>query len=65
MSMMSSARSENIGELKRQALEYYSLNADIPLKVEDALNDLFYEGPTDVFGYLVCLNSFQSLFVNT
>jgi hypothetical protein len=43
----------NIAELKRQALEYYAANSEITKKVEDALNDLFYTEPEDVYGYLV------------
>lgn len=40
-------------ELKKQALEYYSVNSDIPKKMEEALNSLFYESPYDAYGYLV------------
>jgi hypothetical protein len=52
--MASSLRSRSdLVELKRQALEYFSMNAEIPKKVEEALNSLFYESPYDAFGYLV------------
>jgi hypothetical protein len=43
----------NIAELKRQALDYFVTNPEITKKVEDALNDLFYTEPEDVYGYLV------------
>ena len=43
----------DIAELKNQAIAYYSMNADILKKVEGGLNELFYESPHDVFGFLV------------
>jgi hypothetical protein len=50
---MNSQRTRDLNELKKQALNFYSLNGDIPKKIEDALNSLFYESPYDVYGYLV------------
>ena len=50
---MNSQRSRDLNELKRQALSYYSVNADVPKRIEDALNSLFYDSPNDVYGYLV------------
>ena len=51
--MSISNRSADINELKSQAIAYYSTNADIIKKVESGLNELFYESPHDVFGFLV------------
>ena len=51
--MSSSQRARELNELKRQALNFYSMNADIPKKVEEALNSLFYDSPYDAYGYLV------------
>lgn len=53
MSANSSRSKSDLVELKRQALEYYSMNSDIPKRVEEALNSLFYESPYDAYGYLV------------
>jgi hypothetical protein len=55
--MSISNRSVDIAELKNQAIAYYSMNADILKKVESGLNDLFYESPHDVFGFLVIIVS--------
>jgi hypothetical protein len=51
--MSISNRSLDVNELKSQAVTYFSTNADIIKKVESGLNDLFYDSPHDVFGYLV------------
>ena len=50
---MNSNRSRDLNELKKQALNYYSMNGDIAKRIEDALNSLFYDSPYDVYGYLV------------
>jgi hypothetical protein len=50
---MNTQRKTNIAELKKQAINYYKLNEDIPKKFEEALNDLFYDAPYDIYGYLV------------
>ncbi|GAB1603626.1 hypothetical protein Ahia01_000643900 [Argonauta hians] len=39
-------------DLKRKAIEYYHAN-DVPHKIEEVLNDLFYDQPPDIYGYLV------------
>jgi hypothetical protein len=49
---MNSQRSRDLNELKRQVLNYYSVNADIPKRIEEALNSLFYDSPYDIYGYL-------------
>lgn len=49
-------------ELKRQALEYFSINSDITKKIEDALNSLFYESPYDAYGYLVRIIQAKNFF---
>lgn len=49
---MNSNRSRDLGELKKQAQNYFSLNGDISKRIEDALNSLFYDSPYDVYGYL-------------
>jgi hypothetical protein len=49
---MNSNRSRDLTELKKQALNYYSMNGDIAKRIEDALNSLFYDSPYDVYGYL-------------
>ncbi|GFS07021.1 enolase-like protein ENO4 [Elysia marginata] len=38
--------------LKQKAMKYYSENG-IPLKMEEILNTMFYDDPSDVHGYLV------------
>uniref|UniRef100_A0A0L8FXT1 RIIa domain-containing protein n=1 Tax=Octopus bimaculoides TaxID=37653 RepID=A0A0L8FXT1_OCTBM len=43
-------------DLKRQAVEYYQKNK-VPQKIEEVLNNLFYDQPPDIYGYLV--NFFQ------
>lgn len=58
---MNSQRSKDLSELKKQAIEYYTVNAEIPKKVEDALNSLFYESPYDAFGYLVNKKHIRSI----
>jgi hypothetical protein len=57
---MNTQMKRDIAGLKRQAINYYKLNEDIPKKLEDALNDLFYEAPYDIYGYLV-RNEFTQL----
>lgn len=49
---MNSQRSRDLNELKRQVMNYYSVNADVPKNIEDALNSLFYDSPQDIYGYL-------------
>ena len=50
---MSSTRTKDLTELKKEAIAYFSLNQDVPKRIEDALNSLFYDSPHDVFGYMV------------
>lgn len=50
---MNSQRARDINELKKQAIQFYTENSDITKRVEDALNNLFYDSPYDVYGYLV------------
>ena len=50
---MNSHRAKELSELKKQALNFYQANSDIPKRVEEALNSLFYDSPDDVYGYLV------------
>jgi len=50
---MNSQRSRDLNELKRQVLNYYSLNSDVPKRIEEAINSLFYDSPDDIYGYLV------------
>lgn len=49
---MSTQRTKELSELKKEALAYFSMNQDVPKRIEDALNTLFYDSPHDVFGYL-------------
>ncbi|CAF0855007.1 unnamed protein product [Brachionus calyciflorus] len=49
---MNSQGSRDINELKKQAIQYYNENSDILKRVEDSLNNLFYDSPYDVYGYL-------------
>lgn len=50
---MNSQRARDINELKKQAIQFYTENSDITKRVEDALNNLFYDSPYDFYGYLV------------
>ncbi|XP_069140387.1 enolase 4-like isoform X2 [Argopecten irradians] len=38
-------------EVKQKAVKYYNENG-VPNKMEDVLNKMFYDNPSDVFGYL-------------
>ena len=49
---MNSQRSRDLNDLKRQVVNYYSTNSDVPKRIEDALNSLFYDSPHDIYGYL-------------
>ena len=53
MMEINSQRTKDLNELKKQALAYFTRNKDVPLKIEEALNSLFYDSPHDVYGYLV------------
>lgn len=59
---MNSQRARDINELKKQAIQFYTENSDITKRVEDALNNLFYDSPYDVYGYLVIYFDFYSMF---
>ena len=61
--MSISNRSGDLNELKNEAVSYFTTNADIVKKVEAGLNDLFYESPSDVYGFLVKFNFFIELFI--
>ena len=50
---MNTQRSRDLNDLKRQIVSYYSTNSDVPKRIEDALNSLFYDSPHDIYGYLV------------
>ena len=39
-------------ELKQQAVKYYSENG-VPKKMEEILNQMFHDQPSDVYGHLV------------
>lgn len=41
-----------LNELKQQAMKYYRENG-VPQKMEEILNQMFYDKPQDVFGHLV------------
>lgn len=41
-------------EKKQKAVEYYKENG-VPQKMEAVLNLMFHEDPSDVYGYLVCI----------
>jgi hypothetical protein len=56
---MNTQRKTNIADLKKQAINYFKLNEDIPKKFEEALNDLFYDAPYDIYGYLVRKEAFK------
>ena len=45
---------EDFDELKKRAAEYYSKN-QVPERIEEILNKMFYEDPKDINGRLVCL----------
>jgi hypothetical protein len=47
-----SQRTRDLNDLKRQALNFYTLNPELTGRVEDSLNSLFYESPYDTYGYL-------------
>ena len=39
-------------ELKEKAAKYYAENG-VPQKMEEILNSMFYDNPSDVYGHLV------------
>lgn len=39
-------------DLKMKAAEYYRANG-VPQKMEGVLNDMFFDKPDDIYGYLV------------
>lgn len=43
---------ESFDELKKKAAEYYA-NNKVPERLEEILNDMFYEDPKDINGRLV------------
>ena len=47
--------------LKTKAMEFYAQNG-VPEKMEDVLNTMFFDQPTDVYGHLVSLT--KSYFIN-
>ncbi|GFO28205.1 enolase-like protein eno4 [Plakobranchus ocellatus] len=51
-SASSSRHPKDAYALKQKAMKYYNENG-IPLKMEEILNKMFYDDPTDVHGYLV------------
>lgn len=46
------ANSAEMYALKKQAIQYYKEN-EVPLKMENILNEMFYDQPDDVFGHIV------------
>ena len=56
---------KDLNELKRQALGYYKTNKDVPRKIEDALNTLFFDSPYDIYGYLVIKQKHFTLSIST
>lgn len=54
---MASARScrdsKDLHMLKKKARKYYQENG-VPEKIEEIMNSMFYEDPSDVYGHLVC-----------
>lgn len=55
---MQALRAHQLHQLKKEAIAYYQANG-VPLKMEDALNEMFRERPDCVFGYLS--NFFEQL----
>ena len=41
-------------ELKQKAVTFYKENC-VPEKLEEVLNNMFFENPQDVYGYLVSM----------
>lgn len=41
-------------ELKEKAAKYYAENG-VPQKMEEILNSMFYDSPSDVYGHLVSI----------
>ena len=48
-------------EEKQEALAYFNKN-EVPKQIEQLLNKMFKEKPSDIFGYMVGIYSFQHLF---
>lgn len=44
--------SESSKDLKQMAMKYYEENK-VPVQMENVLNTMFFENPSDVYGYLV------------
>ena len=53
MTSSSSLReARDLYELKEKAAKYYAENG-VPQKMEEILNNMFYDNPSDVYGHLV------------
>lgn len=50
--MSSVKEARELYELKERAAKFYSENG-VPQKMEDVLNSMFYDNPSDVYGHLV------------
>lgn len=48
-----SRQAKELYEIKQRAMEYYTENG-VPQKMEEILNNMFYDDPNDVYGHLVC-----------
>lgn len=51
-------------ELKQKVVKYYQNNG-VPKKMEDVLNDMYYDNPVDVYGYLVSVMNLFLCYVGT
>ena len=51
-------------ELKERAAKYYAENG-VPQKMEDILNSMFYDNPSDVYGHLVGVSLVYQFVWNT
>ncbi len=47
-----SKEDQEFSDLKNNAAEYYRSNG-VPQKIENVLNEMFWQKPDDIYGYLV------------
>jgi len=50
--MASAKQARELYELKQKAAKFYADNG-VPQKMEEILNSMFYDNPSDVYGHLV------------
>ena len=48
-------KAKELFEMKMKAIEYYEQNG-VPQKMEEILNNMFFDNPNDVYGHVVSID---------